>query len=324
MHRIAIVSVATDEVDEYARHAMANHAAYAQRHGYAYYGYRSVSALLHTWGLRKGQQRKADTETADGALRAVRAPGGGNARHSCWAKVLALLRHIDGTRGSETDAGNGYVLWIDADAIFTDMSRPISDFIRENQARRRSRGMNDPELMVCDHSHHARHTEAKLVRWQFNSGFMLYRNTAWARALLLRVWTSQPPHDYSLRGDQPAIITEIAREMDPPREGGGCPAQRPDWRDVVHSNASSTMDTFSNANIFGYCARQHPRVSISDGLRCNAMHSIWREARAKGATPWVLHAMGLFPIERTRALSAANTELGIAALPFRLELELEK
>ena len=62
----------------------------------------------------------------------------------------------------------------------------------------------------------------------------------------------------------------------------------------------------------------------ADGLRCNAMHSIWREARAKGATPWVLHAMGLFPIERTRALSAANTELGIAALPFRLELELEK
>ena len=54
------------------------------------------------------------------------------------------------------------------------------------------------------------------------------------------------------------------------------------------------------------------------------MHSIWREVRAKGATPWVLHAMGLFPIERTRALSAANADLGIAALPFRLELDQEQ
>ena len=208
MHRIAIVSVATDEVDEYARHTMANHAMYAQRHGYAYYGYRSVSALLHTWGLRKGQQRKADTETADGALKAMRAPGGGNARHSCWAKVLALLRHIDGTNSSERDTGNAYVLWIDADAIFTDVSRPISDFIRENQERQRSLGMDAPDLMVCDHSHHARHTEAKLVRWHFNSGFMLYRNSAWHEHCL-RVWTSQLPHDYSLRGDQPAISLKL-------------------------------------------------------------------------------------------------------------------
>ena len=32
---------------------------------------------------------------------------------------------------------------------------------------------------------------------------------------------------------------------------------------------------------------------------------------------------GLILIERTRALSAVNADLGIAALPFRLELDQE-
>ena len=200
----------------------------------------------------------------------------------------------------------------------------MHEFIGEQQAQQRRRGLQDPHLMVCDHSYHARHTDAKQVQWQFNSGFMTFRNSAWARALLLRVWTSAPPHDYSLRGDQPAIITELAREVDPVREDGrGCPKQRSDWRKALDSDASNSSDSFSNANLFGYCARDHPRVAIADGLRCNAMHSIWAEARTKGSTPWVLHAMGLFPIERTRVLSSANAELGISPLPFRHELEEE-
>ena len=64
-------------------------------------------------------------------------------------------------------------------------------------------------------------------------------------------------------------------------------------------------------------ARPHPRVSIADGLRCNTMHAIWREVRAKGGRPWVLHAMGLFPVERVRVLAALNAELGIVPMAWR-------
>jgi hypothetical protein len=109
-------------------------------------------------------------------------------------------------------------------------------------------GIRQHHLLVCNHSYHPLHTSTlDEGGWLFNSGVMLYRNSdrapcasghcdaipgaaqqrqgqgeqikaaqtggEWSRSLLWRVWHSPPPHDYVIRGDQPAIITEIAREV---------------------------------------------------------------------------------------------------------------
>ena len=112
--------------------------------------------------------------------------------------------------------------------------------------------------------------------------------------MLRRVWDSPPPHDYVIRGDQPAITTEIAREVDPE----GCP---PEER---------------------YCARHHPRVRVSDGRECNLMHQIWADLPAhEQLRVWIVHAMGLLTHERDEAMEQVNRRLGISPLPTVLESE---
>lgn len=118
--RIAVASVSTNEIAEYAEPAHANHKAYCERHGYAY-------------------------------VRGAVDPS----RPASWSKIPTILA-IDAE----------YVLWIDADAVFTNPSIRIEEII--DQSNRNLVIRSDENGVNC--------------------GVMLWKKGKWAEQVLNAAW----------------------------------------------------------------------------------------------------------------------------------------
>jgi hypothetical protein len=125
--KIAFVSLYTHHINPYARVAERNVRRYCARHGYGYHVYREIPAPL------------------DPAM-------GGS-----WAKIWLLKRHL---------AAHEWVIWIDADMLFLDQSRPISPLLEGRDL-----------LFAKD-----------VTAWPMNSGFMAFRNTPANETLLDKLW----------------------------------------------------------------------------------------------------------------------------------------
>ena len=129
-------------------------------------------------------------------------------RHPCWNKIIALLNNIK---------KHQHIVWVDADAVITNMSVKIENFINKS---------NGADLLVCKDN----------GGWHFNSGVMIFKNTPWTYNLISKVWNIPGPHDYTTQGDQPAFINVIGREVDkkckkegklPEQHIKHCPRQHP-------------------------------------------------------------------------------------------------
>jgi len=86
-------------------------------------------------------------------------------RPPAWDRVRLLL--------SLFDAGHEFVMWTDADSIFTRFDANILDEVREGK-----------DLYMVEHDH-----PSFLGSRVPNTGVMLVRNCAWSRALFERLWT---------------------------------------------------------------------------------------------------------------------------------------
>jgi hypothetical protein len=106
---IAIVSMSTPEIKAYADSAHANHLVYARQHNYSAFVYKSVEALKDS--IQQGGEELRPF--VDQML---------HHRHPIWWKILVVLRHL---------RQHKYVVWVDADAIFTSMSATVEEFIAE-------------------------------------------------------------------------------------------------------------------------------------------------------------------------------------------------
>ena len=113
---VALISLYTPNIRSYAQISESNCTRYCTRHGYAYYVYRDLP----------------DEAPANVS---------GN-----WLKAWLLLRHIK---------DHEWVVWIDADMLFIDQSKPLKEFLKGR------------EVMVA----------RDIAGWSFNSGFMAFKNS---------------------------------------------------------------------------------------------------------------------------------------------------
>ncbi|AIY41532.1 hypothetical protein LT85_2374 [Collimonas arenae] len=144
--RIALVTLYTENIASYARVSEHNVKRYCDRHGYAYHVYRAIPEQL-------------DSNIA-----------------GSWVKSWLLSRHL---------ANHDWVIWIDADVLFTNQSKKLEPLLE-----------NRDLLFAKD-----------IGGWELNSGVMAFRNTAENAALLEKIWQCVNQVDdkssvYSSQGDQ--------------------------------------------------------------------------------------------------------------------------
>jgi len=102
------------------------------------------------------------------------------------------------------------VLWIDADAIFLDISKDIAELVRPGK-----------DLYLVEHLY------AENETWRSaNSGVFLVRSTDWARDFLDRVWASEQFIDHAW-WENAAVLDllgyELPPDLTPPRKAPGAP-----------------------------------------------------------------------------------------------------
>jgi hypothetical protein len=154
--RIALVTLYTHHVDNYARVSLANVRRYCERHGYAYHVYRGIPGEL------------------------------GPAMNGTWTKSWLLKRHLP---------DHDWVIWIDADMIFVNQSRPLDEFLEGRRF-----------LFVKD-----------VANWPVNAGLLGFRSTPENLDLLERIWRTIDSVDdksglYSSGGDQQYVNEVLQAE----------------------------------------------------------------------------------------------------------------
>jgi hypothetical protein len=117
-------------------------------------------------------------------------------RPPAWSKIALvreLLEHYD------------EVLWVDADAIFVDISRDIAELVRP-----------DKDLYLVEHVYEEDES------WRSaNTGVFLVRSTPWARRFLDRVWAAEQYVDHPW-WENAAVLDllgyELPADLTPPRK----------------------------------------------------------------------------------------------------------
>jgi len=153
--KIALVTLYTHHITDYARVSEHNVKRYCDRHGYAYHVYRAIPEPL-------------DSNIS-----------------GTWVKSWLLSRHI---------ANHDWVIWVDADVLFTNQSKKLEPLLENRDA-----------LFAKD-----------IGSWEFNAGVMGFRNTGANAELLEKIWQRVTGVDdkstvYSSQGDQYHTI-EVLRE----------------------------------------------------------------------------------------------------------------
>lgn len=144
--RIAFLTLYTHHVETYARVSQHNVCRYCERHGYAYHVYREIPE------------------------------GIGPSIDGSWVRTWLLQPHL---------ADHDWVIWVDADVLFYNQSRPIEPLLEGRDL-----------LLAKD-----------VCAWLFNSGVMGFRNTPRNLDLLRRIWSrigevADKSGFYSSMGDQ--------------------------------------------------------------------------------------------------------------------------
>jgi len=125
--RIAFVTLYTHHINAYARVSEHNVRRYCERHGYAYHVYRGIPSELD------------------------------QAVNGTWIKPYVLQRHI---------ADHDWIIWIDADTLFLNQSKPIEPLLEGR------------ELMFAK----------DIGAWALNAGVLGFRNTPANVDILSRIW----------------------------------------------------------------------------------------------------------------------------------------
>jgi galactosyl transferase GMA12/MNN10 family len=120
-------------------------------------------------------------------------------RPPAWSKI-ALVREL-------LDSYNE-VLWVDADAIFLDITKDIAELVRP-----------DKDLYIVEHLWETDET------WRSaNTGVFLVRSTPWARRFLDRVWAAEQYIDHPW-WENAAVLDllgyELPPDLTPPRKAPG-------------------------------------------------------------------------------------------------------
>jgi hypothetical protein len=118
------------------------------------------------------------------------------ARPPAWTKIALVRELLD---------GYDEVLWVDADAIFLDVSKDIAELVRP-----------DKDLYLVEHRWEADET------WRSaNTGVFLVRSTRWARRFLDRVWAAERYIDHPW-WENAAVLDllgyELPPDLTPPRK----------------------------------------------------------------------------------------------------------
>jgi hypothetical protein len=117
-------------------------------------------------------------------------------RPPAWSKIALVRELLD---------GYDEVLWIDADAIFLDISKDIAELVRP-----------DKDLYLVEHVYEQDES------WRSaNTGVFLVRSTPWARRFLDRVWAAEQYIDHPW-WENAAVLDllgyELAADLTPPRK----------------------------------------------------------------------------------------------------------
>lgn len=107
----------------------------------------------------------------------------------CWNKVASILTNLKKLTKCE------YLVWIDADAIISNFSIPITSFVEKNPGY---------DMYLCE--------DIYVSKECINSGVMIIKNTPWSYNLFNKVWYSEIPHHHN---DQNVIWLEIMKEKYP-------------------------------------------------------------------------------------------------------------
>jgi hypothetical protein len=99
-----------------------------------------------------------------------------------WNKVFVLERHL-----KEYDV----VMWIDSDAIFTNMKGTIESIVK----------MNTKDILLCD----------DIGGWTVNTGVMIWKNTKWSRSIL-KDWQKMKKLPHSQGAEQQQLIHLLSNE----------------------------------------------------------------------------------------------------------------
>ena len=110
-----------------------------------------------------------------------------------WNKVRVLLDMINRTT-------HEWILWLDTDAVVTNRSISLGDIISSAESYPTHTVV---ELILCD----------DIGGWELNTGVMLWRNTAWAKTILEKLWDMEHlPH---MQGAEQAQLIKLLRREDP-------------------------------------------------------------------------------------------------------------
>jgi hypothetical protein len=120
-------------------------------------------------------------------------------RPPAWSKIALVRELLD---------SYDEVLWIDADAIFLDISKDIAELVRPGK-----------DLYLVEHLWEADET------WRSaNTGVFLVRSTPWARSFLDRVWAAEQYIDHPW-WENAAVLDllgyELPPDLTPPRRAPG-------------------------------------------------------------------------------------------------------
>lgn len=94
--------------------------------------------------------------------------------HPCWYKIILIRKLL---------SKHKYLIWIDSDAIITNMNIKFESFI-----------LKDYHLFVCE--------DITPKRTPFNSGVMIFKNDKITFKYLEKVWNYEGIHGYTPNGDQ--------------------------------------------------------------------------------------------------------------------------
>ena len=104
--------------------------------------------------------------------------------HPTWNKPLVLDNHI---------GNHDYIMWMDADAIFTNYDIRIEDITNKQPNR---------SILLCN----------DIGGWKFNAGVQIWKNTSWAKGILKEWWESE--HVEHLKGGDQVQLIDIIKKQD--------------------------------------------------------------------------------------------------------------
>ena len=102
-----------------------------------------------------------------------------------WNKVYALQKHLSDFE---------YLIWIDSDAIITNMNIKIEDIIKREP---------DKKLYVCD----------DIGGWRLNTGVMIWKNDKWSHKII-QEWSEMEKIKHNQGAEQQQLIHLLKKEDD--------------------------------------------------------------------------------------------------------------